>query len=167
MQIIHEGGHVLAAVLTGGRVENVVLHPLAFSRTDVSPNPSPRWVVWGGPVVGTVFPLLLFGISRRMQWRETFLWRFFAGFCLVANGMYLGMGSFSQDGDPGDLMRLGVPQSALVAFGVIATLGGFALWHAQGTSFGFGESAQVVSTRSLWMSAGLLIATILAELYVG
>jgi len=45
MQIIHEAGHVLAAWVTGGTVTAVVLHPLAISRTDVAPNPSPLTVV--------------------------------------------------------------------------------------------------------------------------
>jgi hypothetical protein len=39
MMAIHEFGHVLHALVSGARVERVVLHPLAISRTDVSPNP--------------------------------------------------------------------------------------------------------------------------------
>src|SRR5208337_624939 len=52
MMAVHELGHVVAAVATGGKVEKVVLHPLMISRTDVSPNPSPLIVVWAGPIVG-------------------------------------------------------------------------------------------------------------------
>jgi hypothetical protein len=50
MQAVHEFGHMLHAWLSGGRVVQVVLHPLAISRTDVEPNPSPQFVVWGGPL---------------------------------------------------------------------------------------------------------------------
>ena len=41
MQAVHELGHVLAAWLTGGAVQRVVLSPLEISRTDVMPNPRP------------------------------------------------------------------------------------------------------------------------------
>ena len=36
MQVVHEAGHVLGAALSQGRVERVVLHPLAISRTDLT-----------------------------------------------------------------------------------------------------------------------------------
>ncbi len=49
MQAVHELGHVLGAVATGGRVTEVVLHPCTISRTDVHPNPHPLLVVWPGP----------------------------------------------------------------------------------------------------------------------
>src|SRR5690606_28809492 len=92
MQIVHELGHILAAWLTGGRVTKVVLHPLAISRTDVDPNPHPLVVVWCGPLVGAVLPLVAFAIARRCARSTVYLFRFFAGFCCVANGVYLGTG---------------------------------------------------------------------------
>ena len=46
MMAVHELGHVVGALVTGGVVERVVLHPLTISRTDVSPNPEPSIVVW-------------------------------------------------------------------------------------------------------------------------
>ncbi len=54
MQAVHELGHVLGAVATGGRVVRVVLDPTTFSRTVVEPNPHPGGVAWAGPLVGTV-----------------------------------------------------------------------------------------------------------------
>ncbi len=36
---VHELGHVIGAIGSGGSVSRVVLHPLTISRTDVSPNP--------------------------------------------------------------------------------------------------------------------------------
>ena len=41
MMALHELGHVVGAVPTGGSIECVVLHPMSFSRTDVSPNLHP------------------------------------------------------------------------------------------------------------------------------
>ena len=46
MMAVHELGHVVGALVTGGSIERMVLYPLAISRTDVSPNPHPAIVVW-------------------------------------------------------------------------------------------------------------------------
>jgi hypothetical protein len=132
MQAIHEFGHVLAAWATGGNVVRVALHPVAISRTDVSPNPRPLAVAWGGPLLGVLGPLLLVGASRFVTVRR-FDGRpyadFFAGFCLIANGAYIGLGSFERIGDAGDLLRHGSPQWLLVAFGVSAIAAGLLIWH--------------------------------------
>ncbi len=59
MMGVHEVGHVLAGIFTGGTVTKVVVHPLAISRTDIAPNPMPLIVVWAGPLIGVLLPLLL------------------------------------------------------------------------------------------------------------
>lgn len=142
MQAVHELGHVLAAWLTGGTVVRVVLHPLTISRTDVSPNAAPLAVAWAGPLVGVAIPLLLalafrlrrlspaFDQSTPMRTtRRRLLADFFAGFCLVANGAYIGIGSFDHVGDAGDLLRNGSPQWLLIAFGLASATTGLYFWH--------------------------------------
>ena len=52
MQAVHESGHVLGALLTGGKIATVVLHPLTISHTELIDNPHPLCVVWAGPLVG-------------------------------------------------------------------------------------------------------------------
>src|SRR5947209_16580674 len=101
MQAVHESGHVLGAWLTGGRVARVVLHPLTISRTDLVSNPNPLAVVWAGPVVGAVAPLGLWGLAAAARLTAAFVLRFFAGFCLLANGLYIGVGSLDRIGDCG------------------------------------------------------------------
>ena len=118
MMAVHEFGHVAGAVATGGRVECVVLHPLTISRTDVSPNPSPLFVVWAGPIVGILLPLALFVAARVGRFKWAYLLQFFAGFCLIANGAYIGIGSFGKVGDAGDMLRHGSPMWSLWLFGV-------------------------------------------------
>ena len=107
MQAVHELGHVLGAVTSGGHVTKVVLHPCTISRTDVHPNPHPLFVVWAGPVVGALLPLLGFLLARSLRWPGVFLFRFFAGFCLIANGVYIGFGSIQGLADAGDMLRYG------------------------------------------------------------
>src|SRR6266852_2985807 len=89
MQAVHEFGHVLGARLTGGRVAQVVLHPLTISRTDLSHNPRPLLVVWAGPAFGVLLPLALWGVAAGLRLPGAFVLRFFAGFCLLANGAYI------------------------------------------------------------------------------
>jgi Peptidase M50B-like len=108
-QAVHELGHVAMTVATGGQIEKVALHPLAISRTDTAGSVHPALVVWAGPVVGVVVPLALVGVFKAAGLKWAYLVRFFAGFCLVANGAYLGVGAFARIGDAGDLIRLGNP----------------------------------------------------------
>ncbi|MCU0880337.1 MAG: M50 family metallopeptidase, partial [Pirellulaceae bacterium] len=129
MQAVHELGHVVGAWLTGGTVERVVLHPLAISRTDVAPNPEPLVVVWAGPIVGILLPLAAWGIVAYAARQGAWAVRFFAGFCLLANGLYIGIGSFEGVGDAGDMLRAGSPIWTLWLFGLIAAPAGLALWN--------------------------------------
>jgi len=164
MQAVHECGHVLHAWWSGGTVVEVVLHPTAFSRTDVAPNPRPVFERWGGPVWGCAIPLALWLVVRRLARPCDYLPRFFAGFCLIANGAYLAGGSFGRIGDAGDLLRHGVPQWQLIAFGVAAVLAGLLLWHGQGPYFGLGEARGTVDRRAAIWVAALLALLVAAEL---
>ncbi len=147
MMAVHELGHVLAAWTAGATVEKVVLHPLAFSRTDVGPNDSPRWIVWMGPAVGVVVPILLWLLVRVLWPAPAFLFRFFAGFCLLANGLYLGVGWIDRVGDAGDLIRLGTPPWLMMAIGFPLAASGLMMWHKLAADFGFGRAAKPVSAR--------------------
>ncbi len=136
MMIVHEFGHVFAAWLTGGQVARVVLHPLAFSRTDLSTNNNPIAVVWGGPIVGTLLPLALWLVARALRLRIAFLVRFFAGFCLIANGAYLSSAILEPVGDTDDMLRYGVPLWLIIAPGALSFFAGFATWNRLGPHFG-------------------------------
>ena len=107
MMIVHEGGHVLGAWATGGKVKQVVLTPIGFSRTDLSINPHPLIVVWSGPIIGSIVPAIAFAIAAAARLRWAYLLRFFAGFCLVANGAYIGAASFNQIGDAYPMLLFG------------------------------------------------------------
>lgn len=133
MMAVHELGHVIGAVATGGHVERVILHPLTISRTDVSPNPSPLIVVWLGPILGCLIPVVIaIATPRRFRrLRNTAL--FFTGFCLIANGAYLAFGSVDGVGDCGVMLQNGSPLWALIVFGAITIPLGFYFWHSLGS----------------------------------
>ncbi|MBW3598459.1 MAG: hypothetical protein KY475_14460 [Planctomycetes bacterium] len=158
MQAVHELGHVLGAAITGGRVQRVVLHPLTISRTDVAPNPHPLIVVWAGPLLGVLAPLAMWGAAAALRMRGAFVLRFFAGFCLVANGVYIAGGSAAGVGDCGEMLRHGTPIWALWLFGAVAVPAGLWLWHRQGAHFGLGEAKGKVDAQ---VTAAMLIGCVL------
>jgi hypothetical protein len=133
MMVLHELGHVIGAWSSGGVVRAVVLHPQAISRTDVRPNPFPLFVAWMGPVAGCALPAAIWmalpsslGFARGMS-------QFFLGFCLIANGAYIGVGAFEGIGDAGELLRHGSPFLGLLVFGLSASCCGFWAWHHLGS----------------------------------
>jgi hypothetical protein len=160
MQAIHEFGHVVGAWLTGGRVARVVLHPRTISRTDLADNPSPSLVVWAGPVLGCLLPLAGWGAAAALGWRGAFLLRFFAGFCLIANGAYIAVGSFDGLGDAGVMLRHGSPAWWLWAFGVATVPAGLWLWHRQGPHFGLGPAEGKVDAVAAYVCLTVLLGLI-------
>ena len=67
MMAVHEFGHVLHAWASGGVVAQVSLPLLSFSKTDLSQNPHPLFVAWGGAIWGCIIPLILL-VGARFLW---------------------------------------------------------------------------------------------------
>jgi hypothetical protein len=167
MQAVHEFGHVIGAWLTGGHVNRVILYPTVISRTDLSFNPHPLIVVWAGPLIGSLLPLPIWGLAIPLWRRGSYLFRFFAGFCLIANGTYIGFGSFYRIGDASDMLRYGSSPWQLWLFGIVTIVAGLFLWNGLGADFGFGRTNGQVS-RSASFGCLIALAIIVAiELLVG
>lgn len=167
MQAVHESGHVLGAWLTGGRVARVVLHPLTISRTDLSRNPNPLVVVWAGPGLGIAVPLLLWVGAAVARLPGAFVLRFFAGFCLLANGLYIGIGSFDRVGDCGEMLRHGSQPWQLWLFGAATAPGGLWLWHGQGSHFGLGPARGRVRADVAYVSLAVCVGLLILGLAIG
>jgi hypothetical protein len=163
MQIVHELGHVLGALATGGKVMHVELKPWSLSRTDVLPGTPPLIEIWAGPIVGVLLPVALW-LAARGAWRSwAYLLRFFAGFCLVANGCYIGCGVFLPVGDAADILVEWPARWPMGLFGVTTIIPGLALWNGLGERFGLGKSRGQVDRRHAVVCATILIAIIAAE----
>jgi len=131
------------------------LHPLTISRTDLADNPRPLIVVWAGPAVGIAVPLILWGVADAIRLAAAFVLRFFAGFCLMANGLYVGLGSFGAIGDCGEMLRNGSQLRQLWLFGAHATPLGLWLWTAKERTSALGRiggRSIVVLLISCWRS---------------
>ncbi|MCC5823066.1 MAG: hypothetical protein LAT64_07565 [Phycisphaerales bacterium] len=118
LQWTHEAGHVLAGLATGAGIQRVVLDPLIFSRTDLSPNPRPLIACWGGPIIGSILgaglPVAVSTVARR--WRP--VTHAVACAVLLGNGAYIGLGVIQPVGDAATLLALGTPRWLLAAFGL-------------------------------------------------
>jgi hypothetical protein len=160
MQAVHELGHVLGAWLTGGEVARVVLNPLTLSRTDLARDPHPLAVVWCGPAIGVMLPLMAWGIAAWLRLAGAFVLRFFAGFCLIANGAYIAGGSFAGVGDCGQMLRHGAAVWQLWLFGALSVPLGLRVWHRLGADFGFGSEGKPIRPAVAYgslIACGLLI----------
>ena len=155
MMIVHESGHALAAVWTGGTVRRVVWHPAVISRTDVQPNPHPLAEVWAGPLVGSLAPLIIALLSSALRLRVAYLIWTFAGFCLLANGAYIGIGSIDPIGDAHELLAHGMPRWPMAVFGIAAVAAGMWMWHRVSPRFGFGTSPLPINARHTYGTLGL------------
>lgn len=143
----------------------VVLAPLEFSRMDLQRNPHPLFVAWGGALVGSALPILFSALWGKLRSRGWYVWQFFSGFCLIANGIYLSVVCFFPNAaDPGDLMREDCPRWVLVLFGVIAFPCGLFLWNGLGVHFGLGKGQGRVDRQVAITFMVVLVALISTEL---
>lgn len=167
MQAIHELGHVLTAYASEGSVKQVVLHPLTISRTDLAANPHPLLVVWGGPIFGVLAPLAIWALLALLKSAAAFVARFFAGFCLIANGLYIGAGSFNRIGDCREMLLHGSSLWQLWLFGTVTVPLGFALWNNQAENFGIGKAAGRVNPRIAWEMLAITLVQLSVALMIG
>ena len=166
MMAFHELGHVVGALVTGGNVERVVLHPLTISRTDVSPNPSPLIVVWLGPILGCLIPAACSWLVPRRLTVVRNIALFFVGFCLLANGSYIAFGSFDRAGDCGDMLQHGSPLWTLLLFGALTIPLGFYVWHRLGSVKQFWADPSLVEPKVAYSLLGALVVLLGVEFII-
>jgi hypothetical protein len=112
--------------------------------------------------VGVLLPLALWGVAAWLRIPGAFVLRFFAGFCLLANGLYIGVGSWDRVGDCGEMLRNGSELWQLWLFGAVTTPIGIWLWHRQGPHFGLGQANGRVDQRVAYASlAACLVLLVL------
>jgi hypothetical protein len=104
-------------------------------------------------------------VAKSLRSRLFYLLQFFAGFCLIANGVYLGVGSFGGVGDAGDLLRHGAPQWMLIIFGLVCVPAGSCLWNGLGPHFGLGKVKGEVDRRAVRWALGLVLIIVVVEIF--
>lgn len=105
----------------------------------------------------------MWSIARRWTPAIEYLVRCWCGFCLIANGAYIGAGVLLPVGDARTMLQSGSPAWLLLLFGVLTVPAGVWCWHNQGRFFGIGPQARHVNRRHALGVAVLLIAVVVAE----
>ena len=164
MMVVHEGGHIIHLLVSGGSIEHVTLHPLKISHTLPATNPHPLATVIGGPLWGVLFPLLIWWAVARLAPRRAYIAAFFVGFCLVSNGAYLAGDALVQGADGREFVQQGAPPWLLVVIGLPGIAAGFWVWNGLGPHFGLGDSRGRVSPSDAVTMAALTISLVLMEL---
>jgi hypothetical protein len=93
--------------------------------------------------------------------------RFLAGFCLLANGLYIGVGSFDRVGDCGEMLRHGSESWQMWLFGAATAPVGLWLWDRQGPHFGLGSAKGQVSRGTAYGSLIVCLALLVLGFAVG
>ncbi|MDA1015622.1 MAG: hypothetical protein O3A00_14360 [Planctomycetota bacterium] len=87
---------------------------------------------------------------------------FFAGFCLIANGAYISIGSLDGIGDCGEMLRTGSPLWTLIAFGGIAVSSGLFVWHRLGSLNHFLSHPSLIDIPKAYLALFVLIVVVVA-----
>lgn len=172
MMASHEFGHVATVLITGGSIDHVDLSPLGFSQTHLSANPQPLLVVWAGPVFGALDALAAWLVVRWLgrqggAWRKEAVVTFVAGFCLLANGVYIGLGWVDRVGDTGDMLRHGTPAWVMAVFGGVSSVAGLALWHTLGPRLWLKRVSDADAWRLVFASAAVVALGFVVAVVVG
>jgi hypothetical protein len=165
MMLVHECGHMLAALCSGGAVTRLEWPLAGFSRTDVSPNPHPLLVAWAGPLLGALLPPLAALILRTLR-HHTIVVEIFSGFCLLANGAYLSAGSLNRIGDTAEILKLGCPIWTLWLAGIALAAAGLAQGHALGPGLGIARASKAQACLAAALGAILLAASLVWQIFL-
>ncbi|MCY2924301.1 MAG: M50 family metallopeptidase, partial [Planctomycetota bacterium] len=87
-RILHEFGHVTAALATGGRAGEVRVSPVSWSYAYCQ-SPSPRIVRWGGFALQTVGGVVVLGLAWLLAKRWSLIGILFALLALNGAGSYM------------------------------------------------------------------------------
>ncbi len=114
---LHELGHVVGALATGGHPHSLVLHPFSTSSVEVSPDPRPLVTYGAGVLAPPVVGLALFRALRHVQAPVLLPVLLIPSIAWASSGLYLVVGAALQVGDAAVLMQTGIPRAALFAAG--------------------------------------------------
>jgi hypothetical protein len=104
-----------------------------------------------------VVPLAIAAAVSFIRLRAAYLTWVVAGFCLIANGAYIGIGAFHPIGDAEELVAHGMQRWPMGAFGLLAVGSGFWIWHRVSPRLGFGAVPAEISSRHVYLTFALAV----------
>ncbi|MGN6368064.1 MAG: M50 family metallopeptidase [Phycisphaerae bacterium] len=161
MMWIHESGHVLGCILSGGKIAHLTLDPRTFSRTDPASDPHPLLTVWSGHLLGSLAPLI-----ATLAFPRIALLRLLAAFCLLANGLYICYATFAPRADAAGMRKRGSPLFTLWLFGLAAIAASLPLFHSLGPRLSFTKSPSPYTKPQMITATLLTLTMILLGLFL-
>ncbi len=124
--VVHELGHIASGLINSATIEAIELRPWRLSYTMLSGSKRPLVDIWAGVVIGGYLPLVLLLVPTGRRIRKGLT--FFAGFCLIANGVYIGIGWLGPYGDTKEMMQMHTPVWVMIVFSLVSCTAGLWLW---------------------------------------
>ncbi len=160
--IMHELGHALAVIATGGEVSFIEVSPFSWSYTHYISDPEPMATSWGGFLWGTMIGVFTFLILWIVRSRLSLFGAVFAVTSLAYAGIYMLVGAVLRIGDSAALMWMGIPQAVLIAIGGMLLLLVLPLILPLGVLLGIGRGRNRLGTTVLVFSPILAYLLVMA-----
>ena len=152
--LVHELGHVFAALLTDGSVEAIVIHPFSWSYS-FSYSENELLHSAGGVLLGSLFGIVIFFGLRRCSKAGLLHLLLLGPFPLIENGEYLIVDTLMQSGgDAISLAALGVPRFIILVAGLILLIAGLIMAYSIARRTGL--LAGKLPLRLLSLAGGIL-----------
>gem|GEM_PF-2659316 len=137
--IIHEFGHVLNGVATGGKFDHIEFSVLGWSRAFLAHHGEPRAVSWGGVQWACTVSLFGFLLCWTFRSRAVLFFLVLTIKTFAASGQYLMVGLFTGEGDGAHLAMMGVSKPILIIIGSALLLVVFPISGLTGPLLGLGR----------------------------
>ncbi len=154
--LIHEFGHGINVLATGGSIGRISISPLSWSYISYAGGGEARATTWGGFLWETILPLLIFLGLWCIKSRASFWALLLAMVALATTAIYMLVGAFLDIGDAGFLVRVGLPTWPFVAIGAGLLLLCLLLALPLGTLLGIGRGRCSFAKTCLIVGAPIL-----------
>ncbi|MCY2927679.1 MAG: hypothetical protein NT031_20005 [Planctomycetota bacterium] len=157
MRIVHECGHLLAAMATGGQALGITMNPVGWCYA-LAHGGADHAFSWGGlvtePVAGLAILALVWSFAKRLSAIGLLV----GIIALAETGLYMLAGAIGGQGDPAHLIAMGIPAMVFYVTGSVLILLALPLILPAGAAIGIGRGRCRLPTTFLVLSPILLYA---------
>lgn len=160
--LIHELGHGINSILTGGGLSRIEFSVFGWSRAILDPHGEARAVSWGGVQWSVVFALAAFLLCWIFRSRGLLFALVLAVDAFASGGQYLTVGLLTGKGDGAHLAMMGVERALIIGIAIPLILVVFPLTGLTGPLLGLGRRrSSYLSTLTIGLPLLALSLTML------